>query len=111
MTLGASSLILSGIKSGTTQFFSTKAYFAAEGGVEQALWELRKNSVAPCSDMQYLDFNQDPASCGSIVLKSFPKDNNQTYYAVFIDDATDYIFRSVGDFSDTKRSLEISWPK
>lgn len=112
ITLGASGLIISGQKSSTAQFFSTRAYFAAEAGVERALFELRKQGATSCGNGQYFDYTQNPAGCaGSAPLTPFFQESRQSYYTIFFDDITYGIFKSIGDFSDTKRSVEVRYLK
>ena len=41
ISLSLSAIVVNGLKMGTTQVHSTKAFFAAEAGAERILWEIR----------------------------------------------------------------------
>ena len=56
VSLGAASLVISGMKQGRTQSYSTKAYFAAESGTERVLWEIRKNGFDPSGCAENVDY-------------------------------------------------------
>jgi hypothetical protein len=47
VSLSASSMILNGMKYNKTRYDSTKAFYAAETGAEQIMWEIRKNNRTP----------------------------------------------------------------
>ena len=48
ISLSLSAIVVNGLKMGTTQVHSTKAFFAAEAGAERILWEIRgENDINP----------------------------------------------------------------
>jgi len=93
--LSGSYVVLLGIKAGKIQANSLHSYFAAEAGAERLLWELRKNGSS------YPEWSPDvPVFSGSfsgalasydVYLKSFPP----------------LVFASIGDYQNTRRSVEI----
>lgn len=99
VVLGGASVIISGLKMGTLQSHSTKAYFAAEAGTERLLYEFRKTNL--------WDGLGDNA----------PKENlfGTTTLAIgaeYIVNYTSYkplIFTSIGSYAQTRRSVEISF--
>lgn len=94
VALSGSYIILVGIKAAGVQSQSTKAYFAAEGGAERLLWELRRNGWSrpePSFDTEVLSGTLETGASYSI------------YYTHFYP----IIFKSIGDFNRTKRSVEL----
>ncbi|MDD5031482.1 MAG: hypothetical protein PHR36_00335 [Patescibacteria group bacterium] len=96
VALGAASLITAGITIGRTQAQSTKAFFAAEAGAEQALWEVRKNSYSiPGADT-------DDIFLGSL--------SNSSSYAVDLAVSLPQVtFTSTGSFRQVKRSIAVDF--
>jgi hypothetical protein len=94
-SLTAAGMIFSGIQMVRVQTSSTKAFFAAEAGVEKALWEVRKNGYSlPGSDEKG--------------IFSGTLDNGSTYSVDYTASTTN-IITSIGEFDDTKRSVEVEW--
>ena len=108
VVLMAADIITSGITMAKTQTFSTRAFFAAEAGAERVLWEVRKNNfdLTICAINDYVGFSV-PTACqpseGVINLS-----NNASYSVVYAS-SSPIIFRSIGDFSDTRRVVEVSF--
>jgi len=94
VALSGSYIILLGIKAAGVQSQSTKAYFAAESGAERLLWELRQNG-----------WSRPDVSLDNIILSDTLElgSSYEIYYTHF----NPIIFRSVGDFNRTKRSVEL----
>ena len=46
VSLSASDMVLKGMKYGKTRYDSAKAFYAAETGAEQIMWEIRKKGTA-----------------------------------------------------------------
>lgn len=93
IAMSGSYLITAGIMAGASQAKSIKAYFAAESGAERFLWELRKNSYSyttPSGDSIFSD----------------TLDSGATYNVYFVD-FPPLIFNSIGEYNNTKRSVEI----
>ncbi len=112
VSLGAASLVVSGIKMSRTQGYSTKAYFASEAGVERGLWVRRKSEFdfSACANSgECLDFSTLPVICGNCNLTEQILSNGSVYNVNYASSTTDmYIFfKSVGDYENTQRSLEI----
>ncbi len=101
MIVAASSsyIVVLGIKAGGIQAQSTKAYFLAESGAERLLFEMRKggdftwNSDPDFSEVAYENETDDFVLGGS--------------YEVFHIALNRLLYRSVGDFGNTKRAVEI----
>ncbi|MFA4833272.1 MAG: pilus assembly PilX N-terminal domain-containing protein [Patescibacteria group bacterium] len=96
VTLGAASLIIPGIKMSRTQEQSTKAFFAAEAGVEKALWEVRKNSYA------IPEVDTDNVFSGSL-------GNNSAYQADCALSLPQVTFTSTGSYRQTRRSVAVNF--
>jgi len=94
VALSGSYIILLGIKASGIQSQSTKAYFAAESGAERLLWELRQNSwPLPTTS------TTSPVFSAALPLGSS--------YSVYYVNFNPIIFKSIGDFNRTKRSVEL----
>lgn len=93
VAMGGAYVVLLGIKAGGIQAQSTKAYYAAEAGAERLLWELRWNGYeyATTSD-PYIFSDTLSTGCG---------------YEVYFMGFPPFIFRSIGEFQNSKRSVEI----
>ncbi len=85
-------IVFLGIKAGGIQAQSTKAYYAAEAGAEKLLWELRWNGYA------YGEISTVPIFQGSLTGSE---------YNVYFVDFPPLIFRSIGEYQNSKRSVEI----
>jgi|WetSurMetagenome_2_1015567.scaffolds.fasta_scaffold01475_6 hypothetical protein len=101
VSLAAASVIASGVKMSGTEAKSTKAYFAAEAGAEQVLWEYRK-AGGSC---------QVGAENNCNFSKSLP--NNSYYEEKYVSGDTNLgsvlIFISKGTFSGLSRSVELDF--
>ena len=84
-------IVFLGIKAGGIQAQSTKAYYAAEAGAEKLLWELRWNGYDPATSTV-------PIFQGSLTGSE---------YNVYFVDFPPLIFRSIGEYQNSKRSVEI----
>jgi hypothetical protein len=94
VALSGAYIITVGIKAAGVQSQSTKAYFAAESGSERLLWELRKNGWHWAAT----------SSSVAVFSSTLPTGANyKVYYTYF----NPIIFPSIGEFSNTKRSVEI----
>ncbi len=96
ISLAAANLIVSGVKMSGTQARSTKAYFAAEAGAEQLLWEYRKGGVA-CS------FGNESACDFSKTLS-----DGSSYRVNYVAMSTT-TFVSIGSYSGLRRSVELNF--
>jgi len=116
VVLMAADIITSGITMAKTQTFSTRAFFAAEAGAERALWEVRKNNFAferadttACFDpTDYIEFIYPAPAVCNLTLQEYTLSNNASYSVVYAS-SSPIIFRSIGDFSDTRRVVEVSF--
>ncbi len=82
-----------GIRAGGIQSQSVRAYYAAEAGSERILYELRKNGYSygtPSTSSVFTD-TLDSGALYNVYFTSFPP----------------LVFQSVGEFKNTKRSVEI----
>ena len=97
VAISSSYIVALGIKAGGIQAQSTKAYFIAESGAERFLWELRQN-----------DAYYDQAS-GFVLFQNAAGDFlEDASYEVFRVGSNGITYRSVGDFGNTRRSVELS---
>lgn len=87
-------IILLGIKAAGIQSQSTKAYYAAEAGGEKLLWELRKHEWYYNMPSNEVLFSDTMPVTGA---------NYKVYFTLF----PPLIFTSVGEYNNTKRSIEI----
>lgn len=94
ITLGAADLVLAGIKMNRLTGYSSLAFFASEAGMEKALWEARKNNyVLPNVD------TTNVFSLGDI-------GNGSAYQVNYATSSPNVIFKSIGSYRGTKRSVE-----
>lgn len=94
VALSGSYIILLGIKAAGVQSQSTKAYFAAESGAEELLWQLRQNGwVRPA-----------PSLINPVFTSTLPFGSSYNVYYTYF---PPMIFTSVGEFNKTKRSVEL----
>jgi hypothetical protein len=98
VAMSGSYVVLVGITAGGTQAQSTKAYFAAESGVEFILWDLRKNFNNHGASQQSTTV---PLVSGSLATPSLS-------YEVFFTYVHPRTYISVGSFQSAKRSVEVS---
>jgi hypothetical protein len=87
-------VMLLGIKAGGIQTQSTKAYFAAEAGAEKLLYKLRHEGW----------LHDIPSS---VVVFSETLPLSGAAYKVYYTSFPPLIFTSIGEHSNTKRSVEI----
>jgi len=93
VAMSGSTVILLGLKAGGIQAQSTKAYYKAESGIERILWELNQNSwVLP-----------SPSLVDPVFDVPMREGNYKIYYTNF----DPIIFTSVGEFQQTKRSVQV----
>ncbi len=93
VAMSGSTVILIGLKAGGIQAQSAKAYYNAESGAERILWELNENSFTLPSFSLTEPTIEEPLEEG----------NYELYYSNF----DPIIFTSVGEFQQTKRSVQI----
>lgn len=94
VAVSGSYIILVGIKASGIQSQSVKAYFAAEAGAENILWFLRRYG------WEYSLPSQTPIFYG---LMPSSRAEYHTYYTSF----PPLVFTSIGEYQNTKRSVEI----
>jgi len=94
ITLGAADLVMAGIKMNRLTGYSSLAFFASEAGLEQALWEVRKNN-SPLPDV-----DQDN------IFQNINLGNNSSYIVNYATSSPNVIFTSIGFYGGAKRSVE-----
>mgnify|MGYP006966096639 FL=1 len=94
VAMGGAYVGLLGIKAAGIQSQSTKAYYAAESGMEKFLFELYQDGY------EYGEVDQDL----SIMNADFGVGN---HYDVYFTDYPPLTFQSVGEYLKTKRSVEV----
>ena len=98
-TLGAANLIMAGTVMSGVQVRSVKAYFAADAGVEKALWEARKNSYNyPGQDTENVFISN--------INNGSSYDVNYFISSTTVDTIRALTFGSTGKFGNTKRTVE-----
>ncbi|MFA6514631.1 MAG: hypothetical protein WCT50_05135 [Patescibacteria group bacterium] len=100
VAMGGSYVVLLGIKAGGVQAQSTKAYFAAESGAEDVLWQIRKK-VPPLIHLSQVTSNPSVLISGLI--------GDEQAYEVYYTKRVPRTYMSVGDSRNTKRGVEVSW--
>lgn len=98
--MGISDVLIKEIQMGHIQADSTKAYFAAETGIERVLWEDKKNGFNPRS------------SGGTDNIFTGTLGNNSSYEVDYSTstDATYYYdkYTAIGAYNNVKRAIEVS---
>jgi hypothetical protein len=94
-TLTASELVLKGLNMGETQFNSTRAYFAAEAGAEQSLWEVRHDGYGL------------PATSTDAIFSGVL--GNEAEYQVDYTASSTVIFNSIGRYKGVARNVEVEY--
>lgn len=97
ITLGAADLVLAGLKMNRLTGYSSLAFFAAEAGMERALWEARKNN--------YVLPNADTAD----VFSLSDLGNGSAYQVNYASSTPNITFKSIGSYGGTKRSVESTY--
>ncbi len=111
VTLTAAEIVRMGVRMGTMQLESTKAYFAAEAGIEWLLWDIRKNPSdtfnpnTECVVDQYYNFAGGCAAAETD--KNFS--NGTIDYILYASSTPKTIFRSYGAYGDMRRAVEIRY--
>jgi Tfp pilus assembly protein PilX len=90
VTLGASDIVMAGIKMNRQTGYSSIAFFASEAGLEKALWEARKNNNA-------------------VSWPATSLTNGSAYNVIYSNIGGNIIFQSIGSFNGVKRSTEGSY--
>ncbi len=96
VAMSGSYVMLLGIKAAGVQSQSTKAYYAAEAGAEKLLYRFRRSR-----NLNY--------GIGHPLLVLSGTLNSGASYKVYYDSSsvTPLIFNSIGDFKNSKRSVQI----
>ncbi|QQG53040.1 MAG: hypothetical protein HY931_02290 [Candidatus Falkowbacteria bacterium] len=100
VAMSGSYIIVSGIKAGGTQAQSTKAYFAAEAGLENILYQVRKEN---------LPHTKDDISLDTPIISGDLESSGVSYKEFFIDAEPTRVFVSVGEYQSAKRSVEANF--
>jgi hypothetical protein len=114
VTLTVGEIVRTGLIMGRTQVHSTKAFFAAETGIEQVLWETRINgfNTGGCDSVVNKNVNFDPpppASCDNLD-HDYLLSNQASYRVIYISGPpaeTDTTFHSYGSYENMQRRVEI----
>ena len=99
VTLGAAEIVFSGIKMNRLVGYSSLAFFAAEAGLERALWEGRTWQARGAP-------NPLPNAAAWPNLFSGNLSNGSSYKVDFASSTPEVTFKSIGDFRGAKRSVE-----
>lgn len=99
IALGSSSMVATEIRSSLDSGQSVAAFYAAESGIEQAMYDRFKSEIQPTGEVCGVDWTivSDPAKYCLIITQG---------------DISDYTsitnIQSVGDYKTTRRSIEIT---
>ena len=99
VAMSGSYIILVGIKAGGIQAQSTKAYFAAEAGLEDILYQVRRADLSHTKDDVDL---VRPLIEGTL-------ETGASYKEFFTDYEPTRVFVSVGEYQSAKRSVEANF--
>jgi hypothetical protein len=97
VAFGGSYLIVSGLRSGSLQYDSSRAYYVAETGAEYSLMEVRKNG-----------YDLRGQSWGNIFSKDMP-DGYPGSFEVQYKTWSPIVLTSTGSYGVTKRSVELNF--
>lgn len=100
VAMSGSYIILIGIRAGGLQSQSTRAYFAAEAGMEDVLYQVRQ---------QNLSHDTGDVSPEEVFIEGSLASPNTSYEVFFTDAQPSRVFMSVGEFQSAKRSVEVSF--
>lgn len=100
VAMSGSYIIVAGIKAGGTQAQSIKAYFAAEAGMEDILYQVRKED---------LPHTKDDVDTENPIITGDLESTGVSYKEYFTGYTPARIFVSVGEFQSAKRSVEASF--
>lgn len=127
ISLSLSAIVVNGLKMGTEQVHSTKAFFAAEAGAERIMWEIRKNNIEPGDGIsEYckakpadfcFDISGDLSSCGLGCDTSETKTqtlSNGANYRISFDYESDPAYStttltSYGNYQDINRTIKLQY--
>lgn len=103
VTLGAADLVIAGVKMNRQTGYSGIAFFAAEAGMERALWEARKNNLVLSNGNVNNIFNcpGNPPAC--------PLSNSSSYVVDYATSTPKITFKSIGSYLGVKRSVESTY--
>lgn len=101
VAMSGSYLILTGIIAGGIQSQSTKAYFAAESGAENILWQFRK------ADANYGTSFQDTGA--PLVHEIISENINYNVYHTSGPSSSLHNYTSIGTYNNIRRSVEITF--
>ena len=97
ITLGAADLVLAGIRMNRLAGYSSLAFFASEAGLEHALWKVRKDNY-PLPDTDQINMFQN-LNIG----------NDSAFQVNYATSSPNVIFKSIGSYRGTKRSVESTY--
>lgn len=117
VTLGVSSILISQARVLKIMQGSVAAFYAAETGIEQALYldKICWDSTGVCPSF-CLPFETNPCpglTDGYTIPGDFPAvvlDSGASYKAVFSIVGGDYIVESIGVYKDVTRAIEVTMP-
>lgn len=98
IVMGGAATITAGLKMGHVQSQSTRAYFAAEAGAERVLYEVRKGGT-------FVDLT----NVGMENVFGTTTMSTGAEYTVNYDSFNPFVFTSIGGFSGTQRSVELTF--
>lgn len=110
VSLISSDIVISGLKAGLGRQDSTKAYFAAESGIERILLKQKEGifDYGSCGDeCENLGTLLDCSDCATSDLNSL--DNGASYRVRYASSTPNIYFTSFGSYKDVSRAVAISF--
>lgn len=100
--MGGSYVALLEIRASGLEAQSTKAYYAAEAGAEDFLYQFRKQGYS-----DYGHFNFKPFINNNQFLFNGQLDNDTSYKVYYQESSAPVIFNSIGSYQNVKRSVQL----
>jgi len=109
-SMAVNNVILNGLQMNTIQIHAVKSFFAAEGGAERMLWEIRQDSFdfSGCGSNDEINYNN--LGCTNNVTDYTHTFGNGSKFVLYYNYANpDTTITSVGNFLDTARQVKIKY--
>ena len=112
VTLTTSEIMRIGIRLGIMQVESTKAFFAAEAGIERLLYDIRRNlpdTFDPGTECNVGEYYDVAGGCDALRTDHSFSNSTIVYIAYTDDDVLKKTFKAYGAFRDVRRAVEIRY--
>ena len=114
VSFSLSNIVTNGLKVSVNQTNATKAYYAAESGAEQYLWEVRQNAFYPengpiCFDEEYVLTNFTGCSLPLNATNTFNLSNGASFYVFYEFNTPTTTVTNFGEYKGTRRAIQIAY--